>query len=507
MTVVPRWEWRRFGPGLTRARQHLRRFEPVRSEESDETYLVSLHSDASVKIRDGLMDVKELVAIGTHGVEQWRPVLKAAFPLAASDVAAVAAALDAPLEISERGRATLEAFVGELAGTKVRAVAVSKQRVHYEIGGCMAELTQLRTDAGTTMTIAVESPVPEDVLATAATLGLLDGSNTCVARGIKTALGIGGRRFAVIDVGTNSVKFHVGERGADGSWRTVIDRADVTRLGEGLAQSGRLGAAAMERTADAIDGMAKEAEAAGVEAVVAVGTAGLRMAPNAADMLGLVERRCGVRIEVIPGAEEARLAYLGATSALARTDGLLTVFDTGGGSSQFTVGRGGEISEQFSVDVGAVRITERHGLDRPVGISKLHLALAALATDLTRLERLPRPDAIIGMGGAVTNLTAVKLGLKTYDPERVHGTVLDRAEIDRQIELYRSCDAAARRDIDGVQPARAEVILAGACIVRVILTLLGRDSFVVSDRGLRHGVLMQRFGPQARTDPPVPVAG
>ncbi|WP_028066791.1 Ppx/GppA phosphatase family protein [Solirubrobacter soli] len=505
MTIVPRWEWRRFGPGLTRARQHLRRFDPTRSEESDETYLVSTDSDASVKIRDGLVDVKELVAVGKHGLEQWRPILKAAFPLSANDVATVASALHARLEVSEAGRASLEAFVDELAGTKVRAVAVSKHRVHYEIGGCMAEVTQLRTDAGTTMTVAVESPVGEDVLATAATLGLLDGSNTCVARGIKTALGIGGRRFAVIDVGTNSVKFHVGERGADGTWTTVIDRADVTRLGEGLNQSGRLGAEPMERTAAAIERMAADATAAGVEALVAVGTAGMRIAANADEMIALVEQRCGVRIEVIPGKEEARLAYVGATSALARAEGLLTVFDTGGGSSQFTVGRPGEVSEQFSVDVGAVRITERYGLDRAVGISTVHLALAVLSTDLARVDQLAQPDAIIGMGGAVTNLTAVKLGLKTYDPARVHGTVLDRAEIDRQIELYRSRDAAARRDIDGVQPARAEVILAGALIVRVILTLLGRDSFVVSDRGLRHGVLMQRFA--APSEPQVPVAG
>src|SRR5690349_7160200 len=230
----------------------------------------------------------------------------------------------------------------------------------------------------------------------------------------------------------------------------------------------------------------------------------MRIAPNADDLIALVERRCGVRIEVIPGAEEARLAYVGATSALARADGLLIVFDTGGGSSQFTVGRGGEVSEQFSVDVGAERITERYGLDRAVGISTVHLALAALATDLSRVDRLPRPDAIIGMGGAVTNLTAVRLGLQTYDPERVHGTLLDRTEIDRQIELYRSCDAAARREIDGVQPARAEVILAGALIVRVILTLLGRDAFVVSDRGLRHGVLTQRFGAHADRRVPVP---
>jgi exopolyphosphatase/guanosine-5'-triphosphate,3'-diphosphate pyrophosphatase len=101
---------------------------------------------------------------------------------------------------------------------------------------------------------------------------------------------------------------------------------------------------------------------------------------------------------------------------------------------------------------------------------------------------------MVGMGGAVTNMAAVKHGLATYDPEVVQGTELDRAEIERQIELYRTRAAAARREIVGLQPARAEVILAGACVVLTVLKKLGRDSFTVSDRGLRHGVLVERFG-------------
>jgi hypothetical protein len=100
------------------------------------------------------------------------------------------------------------------------------------------------------------------------------------------------------------------------------------------------------------------------------------------------------------------------------------------------------------------------------------------------------------MGGAVTNITAVKHGLATYDPSVVQGTVLDRAEIDRQIELYRSRDADARRAIVGLQPKRAEVILAGACIVRTVMEKLGKDRLTVSDRGLRHGVLAERFSSQ-----------
>ena len=110
-----------------------------------------------------------------------------------------------------------------------------------------------------------------------------------------------------------------------------------------------------------------------------------------------------------------------------------------------------------------------------------------------RLDAHPKPDVLVGMGGALTNLAAVKLGLATYDPEVVHGTRLDRAEIDRQLELYRTRSADERRSIVGLQRNRAEVILAGACVVRAVLTKLGCDSLVVSDRGLRHGLIADRF--------------
>jgi len=152
------------------------------------------------------------------------------------------------------------------------------------------------------------------------------------------------------------------------------------------------------------------------------------------------------------------------------------------------------VDERFSVDVGAVRYTERFGLDRAVSAEVLREAMTAISADLSRLDGRPVPDALVAMGGAVTNITAVMHSLATYDPTVVQGSVLDRAEIDRQIELYRSLDADARRAIVGLQPKRAEVILAGACIVRTVMEKLGKQRFTVSDRGLRHGVLAERFG-------------
>jgi exopolyphosphatase/guanosine-5'-triphosphate,3'-diphosphate pyrophosphatase len=300
-------------------------------------------------------------------------------------------------------------------------------------------------------------------------------------------------RYAVIDCGTNSVKFHVAERADGGKWRTVADRAEVTRLGEGLEASGRIAPQALDRTIEAIGGMARAAKAQGVRAIAAVGTAGLRIAANSRDVVAAIRTRTGVGLEVVSGEEEGRLAYVGVESGLDLGQGSLVVFDTGGGSSQFTFGRGSTVDERFSVDVGAVRFAERFGLAGVVTPQILAEALAAIAADLAKIAGRPRPDRLVGMGGAVTNIAAVKHGMKTYDPDVIQGSTLDKAEIERQIELYRSKDADARRSIVGLQPKRAEVILAGACIVRTIMEKLGHDSFTVSDRGLRHGVLAETF--------------
>ena len=300
--------------------------------------------------------------------------------------------------------------------------------------------------------------------------------------------------FAVIDAGTNSIKFHIGERAPGGIWRTVVDRAEVTRMGEGFGQERVITPAALERVVVAIQGMVDEAKQHGVQAMAAVGTAGLRIASNGPDVVAAIAARTGVSIEVISGEDEGRLAYLGARSGLGAFAGSLVVFDTGGGSSQFTFGSGSRVDERFSVEVGAVKYTERFHLDQVVSPESLRDAVVAIAADLARLDGRPSPDQLVAMGGVVTNITAVRHRLATYDPTVVQGTVLDRTEIDRQIELYRTQDAASRRTNVGLQAKREEVILAGACIVRTIMEKLGKQTLTVSDRGLRHGVLAERFG-------------
>jgi exopolyphosphatase/guanosine-5'-triphosphate,3'-diphosphate pyrophosphatase len=130
-----------------------------------------------------------------------------------------------------------------------------------------------------------------------------------------------------------------------------------------------------------------------------------------------------------------------------------------------------------------------------VSPEQLRAALDAITADLVRIENRPSPDALVGMGGAITNIAAVKHGLAKYNPDIVQGSVIERAEIQRQIELYRSRSLDDRRKIVGLQPKRADVILAGACIVKTVMDKLSKDSLSVSDRGLRHGLLIDRFPP------------
>jgi exopolyphosphatase/guanosine-5'-triphosphate,3'-diphosphate pyrophosphatase len=463
-------------------------------QESDELYFLG-GAGANAKLRDDLMDIKVLREVGQDGLERWEPVMKQAFPLPAADAEKVFASLGLRAPRLGRDVYTVDQFTELLvANALLRPVKVHKRRVRYTVGGCISEVSDVRADGKATRTIAIEAEDAAAVVSAVASVGLGGYLNTNYALGLKALLDDTPERYAVIDVGTNSVKLHVAERTAAGTWRTAVDRAELTRLGEGLETKGEITPEAAERTAGAIEDMIGEAKRNAVRAIVAVGTAGLRIARNSAAVLDAIRTRTGISIDVIPGEEEGRLAYLAVKAGLGVPEGTLVVFDTGGGSTQFTFGHGARVDERFSVDVGAVRYTERFGLAGAVGPDVLRGALAAIAADLSRIDKRPPPDVLVAMGGAVTNIAAVKHGLGTYDPNVVQGTVLVRAEIERQIEIYRSRDAAERRSIVGLQPKRAEVILAGACIVRTVMDKLGQASLTVSDRGLRHGVLAERFG-------------
>ena len=301
------------------------------------------------------------------------------------------------------------------------------------------------------------------------------------------------KKLAVIDIGTNSIKFCVAQKAADGTLDIRKDANDIARLGEGLRETGRISQEALERNAQSVAQFAQQAEEMGAETVFAVGTMALRTAKNAQDFIDRVNELCGLTVKVLPGDEEARLAYLAVLSALPIQDGELVIFDTGGGSTEFIFGQGKELDKRFSVNLGAIRITEEYFSDDPVKAGSVEAALKDIKKVFDDAQVQGQPTQLVGMGGTVTSMGAVKHKMTSYDPDVIQGSTLALQDVDKQIADYSERTLEERRLIPGLQPKRADVILAGACILKDILTRFGAEDLIISDRGLRHGLLFDSF--------------
>ena len=301
---------------------------------------------------------------------------------------------------------------------------------------------------------------------------------------------------AVIDIGTNSVKMHVAAA-RDGRIEVLGDFTEVTRLGEGLHESGELGGEGIARTADTVASFQAKAVELGAETTIAVGTMALRSASNTKTFTDTVRDRCGLEVEVVPGEEEARLSYLAVLSGLGAGEGRVAVFDTGGGSTEFIFGEGESIRERFSLNVGSRQPTERFCKSDPVTGAELGAMVDFLEHEFARLES--GVDSLVGMGGTVTSLGAVHHEMAVYDPDVIQGSVLKLSEVERQVEMFRSRTIDERRETVGLMPKRADVILAGATIVMTIMRKLGADELTISDRGLRHGLFYDRYVRSGKT--------
>lgn len=302
---------------------------------------------------------------------------------------------------------------------------------------------------------------------------------------------MGGRRVAAIDIGTNTVLLLVAEEVGGPTGRRlepVLERATITRLGQGVDASGVLAAEAIERTRTCLESYAREISVAGAERVAIVGTSAMRDARGGPELRARISSMFGVEARILTGDEEARLTFAGAVGGLALPeDAEAAVFDVGGGSTEIVVGSvRAQRAPRFmrSFDIGSVRLTERHG-ERIADIER------SVRTELAQLPQLPSTSPPIGVAGTVTTLAAVSLGLVPYDGTRVHGHVMPAAEVRRVVRELAGMDVEARRKVRGMEPARADVIVAGGVIVETLLALWNSDSLVVSDRGVRWGLAQQ----------------
>lgn len=302
--------------------------------------------------------------------------------------------------------------------------------------------------------------------------------------------------FAAIDIGTNSVLLLVaGVR--NGAFRVLEDRAEITRLGEGVDRTRRIGPDGEERTLRVLRSYLRRCGDLGVDEIRAVGTSALRDAANAADFRARVKRELGLDLRVLTGAEEAWYSFLAAEEGLGLRGKELLVVDVGGGSTEFVWGKEGKLRRWASLDLGTVRLTERYLLSDPVRdeeaerlIREVDSALAKLAPDR---EAESSFSAVVGVAGTFTTLAAVEKGLERYSHSEVHGSRLSRQEVERQVELYRSRTLAERKQIPGLEPKRADVIFAGALLILRIMAFFRADEVLVSDQGIRYGLLYERL--------------
>ena len=299
-------------------------------------------------------------------------------------------------------------------------------------------------------------------------------------------------RVGVVDIGTNSTRLLVADVTAGGL--TELDkRSIVTRLGEGLEAAGALGDVPQQRVFDTLTQYDAAMNDLGVERRVAVMTSAVRDASNGAAFAGAVRERFGLDGRTIPGDEEARLSFMGATAARDPEEGPLLVIDIGGGSTEMIVGHRGEVSFHVSTQVGVVRHTERHIHHDPPEPGELQ----ALAADARETIEAAVPQdvrdtvtAAVAVAGTATSTAAIDLGLEPYDPSRVEGHVLYLAELDAQLAHLAAIPLDRRREVPGLHPDRAPTIVAGVLVLREVLGAFGLDRFEASERDILWGVAL-----------------
>jgi exopolyphosphatase/guanosine-5'-triphosphate,3'-diphosphate pyrophosphatase len=301
-------------------------------------------------------------------------------------------------------------------------------------------------------------------------------------------------KVAAIDIGTNSVLLVIAAAEAAGP-RPVLERATITRLGEGVDKTRRLAPAAVERNLACLRAYAEDLRAHGLPKLDVVGTSALRDAEGAQAFLDEAERILGVRPRVIAGDEEARLTFRGALSGLPLR-GRLLVFDVGGGSTELIVGDATAAAppeSRVSLDIGSVRLFERHVHGDPPQPAELANVEADIARQLASAAPLARlggdPLTLVGVAGTVTTLKSLELGLPAYDSAQVHGAILTLSAVEALCAKLASLSLAERQRLPGLQPKRADVIVVGSLIVRDLLRRAGATETVVSDRGVRFGLL------------------
>ncbi len=301
--------------------------------------------------------------------------------------------------------------------------------------------------------------------------------------------------IASLDLGTNSTRVLVA-RPTDGGLDVLDRRNTITRLGQGVGASGRLAPEAIERTLDCLRGYHEILDRHGVERVRVAATSASRDAANRDEFFDAVEELIGTRPELLSGAEEGRLSFRGATGELDPATGPFLMVDIGGGSTELIVGTD-RVEGVMSVDIGCVRLTEKFLLHDPPQPEELtaciSLSEAYLDDVLREIPAVAEARTLVGLAGTITTVAAVEIGLETYDRDRIHHFHLthDAAE-----DVFRTLATESRADRihnPGLEEARADVIVAGCCVLVAVFRHFGFDEMIVSEDDILDGLALSLF--------------
>lgn len=297
-------------------------------------------------------------------------------------------------------------------------------------------------------------------------------------------------RVGAVDCGTNSIRLLVADVAADGTKRDVHREMRVVRLGQGVDRTGEIAPEALERTRAALVDYAATCRDLGAERVRMVATSATRDARNRDAFVSMVVDVLGVPPEVVSGAEEAALSFDGATRGLDPAQGPFLVMDIGGGSTELVLGTTA-VEAGLSVDVGCVRLTERHLAGDPPDAAQVAAAVADIDAALQRVrEAVPveRARTAVGLAGSVTTVAALALDLQAYDAERIHLSRIPAADVAAVTSRLLGMAREQRAALPVMHPGRVDVIGAGALVLATLVDRLGLSEVVVSETDILDGI-------------------
>ena len=305
-------------------------------------------------------------------------------------------------------------------------------------------------------------------------------------------------RVAAFDCGTNSLRLLVADLDpATGTSEELAREMRIVRLGQGVDRTGRIAEEALGRVFAAVEEYLEIVGRHDVSRVRFCATSAARDAENTEELLGGIEQRIGVEPEIIAGEEEARLSFAGATRDLPSTEGPLLVCDIGGGSTELILGKpDGSVVAAESLDIGSVRLHERHLDDDPPSAAQVQAARADIDAALRGGTVDPASArTIVGVAGTVTTVSAAVLDLARYDRAAIHHSVLARPAVHETVERLLAMTVEERRSLGFMHPGRADVIGAGALILDGLLRRASVDSLLVSEHDILDGIAWSLAGP------------